>query len=198
MECPPEPPSRLMTPAAHEWRCDHTRLREHRVTSRRHPQQSLAKAHRKTMSGDPDFVMLLADPEIRLLMRADNVDEDALLNLLKSVSVQLRNASGEPKDRSSRRQQIRNFDSRKYRRGVGIMLINERTEIFLARRNDVLGEAWQMPQGGIDRGETPKQAAFRELKEEIGTDHAEIIAESKHWFYYDLPEDLAKKTWGGR
>jgi putative (di)nucleoside polyphosphate hydrolase len=148
------------------------------------------------MSGDPDFVMLLADPEIRLLMHADNVDEGALLNLLKSVSVQLRNASGEPKDRNRTRHQIRN--SRKYRRGVGIMLINERTEIFIARRNDVPGEAWQMPQGGINRGETPKQAAFRELREEIGTDHAEIIAESKHWFYYDLPEDLAKKAWGGR
>jgi 8-oxo-dGTP pyrophosphatase MutT (NUDIX family) len=150
------------------------------------------------MSGDPDFVMLLADPEIRLLMHADNVDEGALLSLLKSVSVQLRNASGEPKDRSHKRHQIRNVDSRKYRRGVGIMLINERGEIFLARRNDVPGEAWQMPQGGINRGETPKQAAFRELKEEIGTGHAEIVAESKHWFYYDLPPDLAKKAWGGR
>jgi putative (di)nucleoside polyphosphate hydrolase len=52
--------------------------------------------------------------------------------------------------------------------------------------------------GGIDRGETPERAAVRELNEEIGTDNAEVIAESSGWFYYDLPEDLAKKAWGGR
>jgi putative (di)nucleoside polyphosphate hydrolase len=142
--------------------------------------------------------MLLADPEIRLLMRADNVDEGALLDMLKSISVQLRNASGQPKERGGGERRNQNVDSRKYRRSVGIMLVNTRTEIFIARRNDVPGEAWQMPQGGIDHGETPKQAAFRELKEEIGTDNAEIIAESRHWLYYDLPQDLAKKAWGGR
>jgi putative (di)nucleoside polyphosphate hydrolase len=168
------------------------------VTQHRRARRPLAKARGKAKSRDPDFVMLLADPEIRLLMHADNVDEGALLNMLKGVSVQLRNASGQPKDRGGGRQRIRNADPEKYRRGVGIMLINTRNEIFIARRNDVSGEAWQMPQGGIDRGETPQKAAFRELKEEIGTDNVEIVAESKGWLYYDLPGDLAKKAWGGR
>jgi putative (di)nucleoside polyphosphate hydrolase len=168
------------------------------VTQHRRARRPLAKARRKAKSNDPNFVMLLADPEIRLLMHADNVDEGALLHMLKDISVQLRNTSGRPKDHGGGRQRIRNADPGKYRRGVGIMLINTRTEIFIARRNDVPGEAWQMPQGGIDRGETPEQAAFRELKEEIGTDNAEIVAESKHWLYYDLPENLAKNAWGGR
>jgi len=158
----------------------------------------LAKARRKAKSADPNFIMLLADPEIRLLMQADNVDEGALLNMLKSVSVQLRSPSEEPKDRMGPGYRVQHTELRKYRRGVGIMLINTRSEIFIARRNDVAGEAWQMPQGGIDRGETPRQAAYRELKEEIGTGNAKIVAESNHWFYYDLPEELANKAWSGR
>jgi putative (di)nucleoside polyphosphate hydrolase len=165
------------------------------------PRQSAkpsAKARRKTKSANADFSTLLAEPEIRLLMRADNVDEGALLNMLKGISVQLRGARGEPIEPGGDGQRTQNANPLEYRRGVGIMLINLRTEIFIARRNDLPGEVWQMPQGGIDRDETPKQAAFRELKEEIGTDNAEVIAESKHWFYYDLPADLAKKAWGGR
>jgi putative (di)nucleoside polyphosphate hydrolase len=55
-----------------------------------------------------------------------------------------------------------------------------------------------MPQGGIDVEETPRQAALRELKEEIGTDRAEIIAESRDWLYYDVPTELARRAWGGQ
>jgi putative (di)nucleoside polyphosphate hydrolase len=85
-----------------------------------------------------------------------------------------------------------------YRRGVGIMLLNPQGEIFVARRLDMpTMPAWQMPQGGIDAGETPRQAAFRELKEEIGTAKAEIIAESRGWLEYDLPTELAASVWGG-
>jgi len=82
-----------------------------------------------------------------------------------------------------------------YRPCVGIMLINERGEVFVARRNDIPGEAWQMPQGGIDPGEDPAKAAFRELEEEIGTNKAEIIAESKTWLRYDLPREFLGKSW---
>lgn len=86
----------------------------------------------------------------------------------------------------------------KYRPGVGIMLLNNRGEVFIGRRSDVNDDAWQMPQGGCDDGESPREAAFRELKEEIGTDSADVIAESRRWFTYDVPPELAQKKWGGR
>ena len=86
-----------------------------------------------------------------------------------------------------------------YRRAVGIMLLNRRGEVLIARRIDIPeGEAWQMPQGGIDPGESPREAALRELKEEIGTDKAELLAESRGWLAYELPPEIAPKVWGGR
>ncbi len=85
-----------------------------------------------------------------------------------------------------------------YRAGVGIMLLNANNRVFVAKRIDTISEAWQMPQGGIDDGEDAEVAALREMKEEIGTDKAEIIAESKDWYHYDLPEYLIPKIWNGR
>jgi putative (di)nucleoside polyphosphate hydrolase len=85
-----------------------------------------------------------------------------------------------------------------YRPGVGIMLLDHRNRVFVGRRIDQVEESWQMPQGGIDRGETPRQAARRELKEEIGTDKAEFLAESRHWLRYDVPGAAARRLWGGR
>jgi putative (di)nucleoside polyphosphate hydrolase len=78
------------------------------------------------------------------------------------------------------------------------MLFNPAGQIFVARRIDMPSQAWQMPQGGIDRSEDPRHAALRELKEEIGTDHAEIVAESPNWRPYDLPPELIGMLWGGR
>ncbi|MCW5771130.1 MAG: RNA pyrophosphohydrolase [Rhodospirillaceae bacterium] len=85
-----------------------------------------------------------------------------------------------------------------YRPGVGILLFNRTGLVFVAQRRDTPGEAWQMPQGGIDSGEEPRQAALRELEEETGTAKAEIVAETGGWLLYDLPPDLAGKMWGGR
>lgn len=85
-----------------------------------------------------------------------------------------------------------------YRPGVGIMLLNRDGLVFVGQRVDYPGEAWQMPQGGIDRGESPRDAAFRELKEEVGTDHAEVLAESRRWFEYDLPAEVSGRLWRGR
>ncbi len=85
-----------------------------------------------------------------------------------------------------------------YRRGVGMMVLNECNRVLVARRRDISAEAWQMPQGGIDRGETPRRAALRELGEEIGTDRAVIIGESRGWLSYDLPPDLVGKALRGR
>lgn len=85
-----------------------------------------------------------------------------------------------------------------YRDAVGIMLLNADGLVFVAKRIDMISEAWQMPQGGMDDGETPEQTAWREMQEELGTDKGKIIAQSKHWYTYDLPTELVPKIWGGK
>ncbi len=90
------------------------------------------------------------------------------------------------------------YAERPYRPGVGIMLLNRDNQVFVGQRIDQRAEAWQMPQGGIDEGEDPRQAALRELEEEIGTRNVEIIAECPDWIPYDLPQDIADLVWRGR
>lgn len=89
------------------------------------------------------------------------------------------------------------FSHLPYRKGVGIMLLNAKGEVFVAKRLDQIAEAWQMPQGGVDKGEEPREAALRELEEEIGTNKAEIIAQSPIAYAYDLPDELVPKIWSG-
>jgi putative (di)nucleoside polyphosphate hydrolase len=89
-------------------------------------------------------------------------------------------------------------DDLPYRPCVGIMLINREGLVFVGRRIDQTMEGWQMPQGGIDDGETPHQAALRELKEEAGTDKATIIGEMDEWLTYDLPAHLLGIALHGR
>lgn len=90
------------------------------------------------------------------------------------------------------------FEERPYRPGVGIVLFNAQGLVFTAQRIDTDPAAWQFPQGGIDKGEDPAETALRELKEEIGTNKAQIIAQSRDWISYDLPRDLADQCWKGR
>jgi putative (di)nucleoside polyphosphate hydrolase len=85
-----------------------------------------------------------------------------------------------------------------YRVGVGVMLISRDGRVFIGRRINQETEAWQMPQGGIDPGETAEQAARRELHEEVGTDKAALLAESAAWLTYDLPEPLVGRALRGR
>jgi putative (di)nucleoside polyphosphate hydrolase len=85
-----------------------------------------------------------------------------------------------------------------YRPCVGIMLLNASGEVFVGKRIDQTVEGWQMPQGGIDAGETPRDAALRELQEEVGTGKAEIIGEMDDWLTYDLPAHLVGVAFHGR
>ena len=91
-----------------------------------------------------------------------------------------------------------------YRPCVGIMVLSREGLVWVGRRPDAkqspegAGTWWQMPQGGIDEGEDPLQAARRELYEETGMTSVDFIAESAGWHHYDLPRELQGKVWGGR
>ena len=82
-----------------------------------------------------------------------------------------------------------------YRPCVGVMLMNAQGRVFVGQRKDRYTDAWQMPQGGVDKGEDPRDAALRELCEETGVtaDLVEIVAETEDWLPYDLPHDLVPK-----
>ena len=91
-------------------------------------------------------------------------------------------------------------DSEKYRRGVGVMLLNREGKVFVGARIDNPDDAWQMPQGGIDDEEEPWPGALRELEEEtaIRPDLVEYVAEHPELLRYDLPDEWREKLWGGQ
>ena len=87
-----------------------------------------------------------------------------------------------------------------YRPNVGMMIINQKKEIFVGKRIDHPSEFWQMPQGGIDAKEIPSIAALREMEEEVGIkeNKVEMLTESQDWYYYSIPKDLAETLWKGK
>ena len=95
------------------------------------------------------------------------------------------------------------FEDLPYRPCVGVLVLNRAGLGFIGRRIEGpehidATHAWQMPQGGIDKGETPKEAVLRELLEEVGTAKADIIAELDDWITYDLPEHLIGVAFHGK
>ena len=85
-----------------------------------------------------------------------------------------------------------------FRACVGVMLLNKEGLVFVGKRIEQTVEGWQMPQGGIDDGETPQEAALRELEEEIGTRKAQFLREHDEWLAYDLPSHLLGIALRGR
>ncbi len=86
------------------------------------------------------------------------------------------------------------IDDEGFRHGVGIILVNDKRQLFLAKR---IGKpAWQFPQGGMQENETPEEAMYRELKEEVGLQpqDVKIIASTKRWLRYRLPKRLVRQN----
>ena len=83
---------------------------------------------------------------------------------------------------------------------VGIALVNTTGRIFAGQRIDGFPDAWQMPQGGIERGESPEEAALRELREETGVHEPEValLGVSRNWLDYELPDELVANIWNGK
>jgi putative (di)nucleoside polyphosphate hydrolase len=95
---------------------------------------------------------------------------------------------------------VTDADTLPYRPCVGVVLIDARGMVFAGQRIDSPTPAWQMPQGGIDEGEKPREAAYRELWEETGVtrDKVEFVGKTHGWVTYDLPAELLGKVWGGK
>ena len=86
-----------------------------------------------------------------------------------------------------------------FRKGIGVFLINTNNQLWVGKRIDFKNDYWQMPQGGIDNNENPRQAMIRELSEEVGIKkNYEILMEREGWLSYSLPSSLKKIVWDGR
>ncbi len=84
------------------------------------------------------------------------------------------------------------------RTGVGVIVLNKDNKVFVGKRKDNPIDKWQMPQGGVDKGEELVDAMRRELKEETSIKNIEIIKEIDEWLDYELPKNLLGKIWKGK
>lgn len=85
------------------------------------------------------------------------------------------------------------LDREGFRPNVGIILLNQKNQVFWGKR--IRSHSWQFPQGGIDRGETPEQAMYRELHEEVGLrpEHVSIVARTRDWLRYEVPDRFIRR-----
>ena len=90
------------------------------------------------------------------------------------------------------------FSKLPLRKGVGVVLLNNNNQVFVAKRIDNPNDFWQMPQGGIDKDENPLDAALRELKEETSIKSVKLIQEIQNEITYNLPDNLLGIIWKGR
>ena len=146
----------------------------------------------------PAIDELLADPLVQLVIQADSLDVAWVSELYCRVAAAISPSGAPPAASSKSTSSPFVGQDHAYRSGVGVMLLNRSNQVFVGQRIWALGEAWQMPQGGIDEGERPAAAALRELREEIGTDNVELLGSTKEWLRYDLPPDLVGTIWGGK
>jgi putative (di)nucleoside polyphosphate hydrolase len=150
-----------------------------------------------TLRAPPALIALLAEPEIQLVMRADRVDEEELVSSLIRIAAGLAILHDREPLRITSSSKEGEFSL--YRPCVGIILLNNEHKVFVGQRVDVAGEAWQLPQGGIDACETPRVAALRELYEEVGTQNVDILGETASWLNYDFPAGIEKAgRWKGQ
>ncbi len=147
------------------------------------------------MSGRSDdrpeltFDDLIADPIVRAIMKADGIGEREVRELFDHA----RENTAQRQGKTYPAESVQSDRRYALRRGVGIVLLNDDGRVFVGQRRDMSDDAWQMPQGGIDSGESPRLAALRELHEEIGTANADILAETLDWLSYELPPTLLNK-----
>lgn len=144
----------------------------------------------------PSIDALLGDPLVQLVIRADSLDVAQVSELYRRVASSI--SCAPQVGASNVSPNLFADEDPAYRSGVGVVLLNRSNHIFVGQRVSFLGEAWQMPQGGIEEGERPAAAALRELREEIGTDNVELLGSTKGWLRYDLPPDLVGKVWEGK
>ena len=84
------------------------------------------------------------------------------------------------------------------RQGIGVIVLNEKNEVFVGKRKDNPIDKWQMPQGGMDANETPLNAMKRELREETSITRIKVLKELQNWLEYELPPNLLGKIWKGK